>query len=68
MLCENAKLPIPPMAHLRLIAAVACATAAAAAPTMLAALAAAQPANALSLPTWAVHVSSVAEWYCYYPT
>uniref|UniRef100_A0A0E0QTY6 BZIP domain-containing protein n=1 Tax=Oryza rufipogon TaxID=4529 RepID=A0A0E0QTY6_ORYRU len=33
MLCENAKLPIPPMAHLRLIAAVACATAAAAAPT-----------------------------------
>jgi hypothetical protein len=35
---------------------------------VLAALAAAQPANALSLPTWAVHVSSVAEWYCYYPT
>jgi hypothetical protein len=35
--------------------------AAAASPPALAALA--EPANALSLPTWAVHVSSVAEWY-----
>lgn len=23
-----------------------------------------EPSNALSLPTWAVHVSSVVEWYC----
>ncbi|XWS49835.1 hypothetical protein CRYUN_Cryun12cG0037100 [Craigia yunnanensis] len=24
-----------------------------------------EPANALSLPTWAIHVSSVVEWYLY---
>ncbi|CAN6175045.1 unnamed protein product [Urochloa humidicola] len=41
-------------------AAAAMAAAAAAAPPALAALS--EPANALSLPTWAVHVSSVAEW------
>ncbi|XP_066390574.1 uncharacterized protein [Miscanthus floridulus] len=41
-------------------AAVAVAGAAAASPPALAALS--EPANALSLPTWAVHVSSVAEW------
>ncbi|CAL5087283.1 unnamed protein product [Urochloa decumbens] len=41
-------------------AAAAVAAAAAASPPALAALS--EPANALSLPTWAVHVSSVAEW------
>uniref|UniRef100_A0A0D9XFS1 Ycf49-like protein n=1 Tax=Leersia perrieri TaxID=77586 RepID=A0A0D9XFS1_9ORYZ len=41
-------------------AAAAAAVAAAASPPALAALA--EPANALSLPTWAVHVSSVVEW------
>ncbi|CAN6205295.1 unnamed protein product [Urochloa humidicola] len=41
-------------------AAAAVAAAATAAPPALAALS--EPANALSLPTWAVHVSSVAEW------
>jgi len=44
-----------------LAAAAAAAVAAAASPPALAALS--EPANALSLPTWAVHVSSVAEWY-----
>lgn len=43
-----------------LAAAAAVAAAAAASPPALAALS--EPANALSLPTWAVHVSSVAEW------
>jgi hypothetical protein len=42
-------------------ATVATVAAAAASPPALAALS--EPANALSLPTWAVHVSSVAEWY-----
>ncbi|RCV12556.1 hypothetical protein SETIT_2G278400v2 [Setaria italica] len=42
------------------LAAAAAAVAAAASPPALAALS--EPANALSLPTWAVHVSSVAEW------
>ncbi|KAL6655216.1 hypothetical protein ACP70R_006042 [Stipagrostis hirtigluma subsp. patula] len=42
------------------LAAAAVAATAAAAPPALAALV--EPANALSLPTWAVHVSSVAEW------
>lgn len=42
------------------LAAAAAAAAAAASPPALAALS--EPANALSLPTWAVHVSSVAEW------
>jgi hypothetical protein len=45
-------------------AAVAVAGAAAASPPALAALS--EPANALSLPTWAVHVSSVAEWYRFF--
>nr|XP_015635651.1 uncharacterized protein LOC4335622 isoform X4 [Oryza sativa Japonica Group] len=43
------------------IAFVTVAAVAAASPPAIAALAA-EPANALSLPTWAVHVSSVAEW------
>ncbi|XP_052153826.1 uncharacterized protein LOC127771922 isoform X1 [Oryza glaberrima] len=43
------------------VAFAAVAAVAAASPPALAALAA-EPANALSLPTWAVHVSSVAEW------
>ncbi|XP_062199264.1 uncharacterized protein LOC133901786 isoform X2 [Phragmites australis] len=42
------------------VALAAAAVAAAASPPALAALS--EPANALSLPTWAVHVSSVAEW------
>ncbi|GJM99279.1 hypothetical protein PR202_ga16367 [Eleusine coracana subsp. coracana] len=42
------------------VALAAAAVTAAAAPPALAALS--EPANALSLPTWAVHVSSVAEW------
>ena len=25
-----------------------------------------EPSNALSLPTWAIHVSSVAEWSCFF--
>uniref|UniRef100_A0A0E0M3I5 Uncharacterized protein n=1 Tax=Oryza punctata TaxID=4537 RepID=A0A0E0M3I5_ORYPU len=41
--------------------AAAAAAVAAASPPALAALVS-EPANALSLPTWAVHVSSVAEW------
>uniref|UniRef100_A0A453LCP1 Uncharacterized protein n=1 Tax=Aegilops tauschii subsp. strangulata TaxID=200361 RepID=A0A453LCP1_AEGTS len=56
--------PPPPAARLArgvaLAAAAATVAAAAASPPALAALA--EPANALSLPTWAVHVSSVAEW------
>ncbi|XP_037435437.1 ycf49-like protein [Triticum dicoccoides] len=56
--------PPPPGARLArgvaLAAAAATVAAAAASPPALAALA--EPANALSLPTWAVHVSSVAEW------
>jgi hypothetical protein len=43
------------------VALAAAAMTAAAAPPALAALS--EPANALSLPTWAIHVSSVAEWY-----
>ncbi|PAN13430.1 hypothetical protein PAHAL_2G335600 [Panicum hallii] len=55
----------PPPSAVRLTSGVALATAAAAvaaaaSPPALAALS--EPANALSLPTWAVHVSSVAEW------
>ncbi|KAJ1290462.1 hypothetical protein BS78_02G245500 [Paspalum vaginatum] len=42
------------------LAAAAAAAAVSASPPALAALS--EPANALSLPTWAVHVSSVAEW------
>jgi hypothetical protein len=45
------------------LTAAAAAVAAAASPPALAALS--EPANALSLPTWAVHVSSVSEWYCF---
>uniref|UniRef100_A0ACD5YD41 Uncharacterized protein n=1 Tax=Avena sativa TaxID=4498 RepID=A0ACD5YD41_AVESA len=56
--------PPLPASHLArgvsLAAAAVTVAAAAASPPALAALA--EPANALSLPTWAVHVSSVAEW------
>ena len=41
---------------------VAAAVLAHAAPVEAAALLRDEPANALSLPTWAIHVSSVAEW------
>ncbi|WVZ65601.1 hypothetical protein U9M48_014934 [Paspalum notatum var. saurae] len=64
--------PLPPRRELRrppsavrltggvALAAAAAAAAAVTSPPALAALS--EPANALSLPTWAVHVSSVAEW------
>lgn len=43
---------------------VALATSALVAPTAVAALAVLEePPNALSLPTWAIHVSSVVEWF-----